>query len=325
MGHAPALQALGDDYEVVALADADPETLDETGVLLGLPPGHRFADYRELLLRVSPDVAVISVPHARHHEVATAALRAGAHLVTERPLALSLRDAEELLRFAEARGRLVTVAHYYLHYPPVAEAVRLVRAGAVGTPFFARIEGVTGGYGAGTESYHPAWHADIEQAGGGVWLDSGYHAAYLAVALLGSPVISLAARTATLATDLPVDDTAAALCLHDNGGISSLQAAWSVPAGGTRVLEVHGTAGSLQLDHEGHPLGVFDNAARTWRHPEIAFHHAGSFLGLYAALAACLRFGAPPPVTHREALHALDVIISGYRASENESVEGVAE
>ena len=325
MGHAPALQALAEDYTVVALADADPATLEETGVLLGLPPERRYADYRELLLRESPDVVDVSVPHARHHEVAWATLRAGAHLVTERPLALSLRDAEELLRFAEARSRLVTVAHYYLYYPPIAEALRLVRAGAIGTPFFVRLEGVTGGFGAGTESYHPAWHADPEMAGGGVWLDSGYHHAYLAVALMGSPVIGIAARTATYAGDMPVEDTATALCMHENQGVSSLQTAWSVPAGGTRVVEVHGSAGSLQLDHEGYPLGVFDNAARTWRHPEIDFPHAGSFYGLFVALAACLRFGAPPPISHRDALHTLDIITSGYRASENESVEGVAE
>ena len=132
-------------------------------------------------------------------------------------------------------------------------------------------------------------------SGGGVWMDSGYHSAYLCVSLLGSPVSSVAARVGTYASDLPVDDTAVAQLVHANGSVSSVQVAWSVPSGGQRVLEVYGTEGSILLDHEGHSLGVYSNATQTWHYQDVMTGHADSFNGLYHAVYECLRFGAPPP------------------------------
>ncbi|MHB9025149.1 MAG: Gfo/Idh/MocA family protein [Armatimonadota bacterium] len=323
IGHAPALQKLRESFEVVALAERDPEVLELSGVLLGVSPEHRYADYREMLARESIDLVDIAVPHAFHHEAARAALMAGAHLVTERPLALNLHDAEEILRLAEFRGKQVTVLHFYLYYPPFREAIRLAMEGAIGETFFVRCEGVTGGYGAGTATYHPEWHGNPEVAGGGVWIDSGYHGAYLCVHLQRSPAISAAAQIGTFATDLPVEDTALVLLTHENGGMSSIQVAWSVPAGGQRVFEIYGTRGAIALDHEGYPLGLYRNATATWEHPAVEMHANDSFTGFFQALADCLLRGAPPPVSHREALHTLEIILAGYRASENASVESI--
>ncbi len=323
IAHAPALQALTDHYKVVALADHDPEALERTGVLLAVPPAHRYVEYRDMLLREEIDVVDLSLPHAFHHRAAMDAVTAGAHLITERPLAISVRDAEELLRAAEIRGRLITVLHYYLYYPPFREGIRLLRSGAIGEPFLLRCEGVTGGYGAGTASYHPAWHNDPTIAGGGVWIDSGYHSAYLCTALMGSPVIAVSAQIDTYTPELRVDDTALALLRHENSGTSSVQVAWSVPSGGSRVFEVSGTEGTISFDHEGYPLGIFSNATRTWSHPPIVQEHAASFIGIFTAVAECLRFGAPPPVSHREALHTLEIITAGYRAAERDTVEGL--
>jgi len=324
MAHAPALQALAEHYQVVALADQSPEALERAGLQLGIPPEHRYTDYRAMLARAQPQVVDIAVPHRVHRDAAMDALLAGAHLITERPLALSAGDAEALLRLAEMHGRLISVLHFYLCYPPFAEAIRLVRRGEIGAPFFIRCEGVTGGFGAGTESYHPAWHADPDMAGGGVWMDSGYHAAYLCAALMGSPVTEVTARIGTYTTDLQVDDTAAALLTHAGGGTSSLQVAWSVPAGGRRVFEIYGTDGAIAMDHEGHPFGLFENATRTWRHPEVLGGHAQSFIGFFTAVAECLRFSAPPPVTHRDALHTLQIVLAGYRAAAQGEVARVA-
>ncbi|HOF88720.1 MAG TPA: Gfo/Idh/MocA family oxidoreductase, partial [Armatimonadota bacterium] len=126
IGHAPAFTALTDRYRVAAIADRSPEALARIGTQLGVPPERRYAEYRAMLLREPLDLAVIALPHVFHHEAAQQALLHGLHIVTERPLALSLRDAEELLRMAETRGRLMAVLHFYLFYPPFREAIRLV-------------------------------------------------------------------------------------------------------------------------------------------------------------------------------------------------------
>lgn len=323
IGHAPALQALQDEYRVVAIADQSAESLEDAGILLGVPPAHRYADYRVMLDEDACDIVSIALPHVYHHEAALAALRADAHVITERPIALTIDDAYEVLRLAEQRGKLVSVLHYFLFYPPFREAIRIANSGEIGKPFFIRCEGVTGGHGPGTEAYHPAWHGDPNISGGGVWLDSGYHNTYLCEKLIGSPVESIAARIFNYTTDMPVDDTAVVQLHHANDAVSSVQVAWSVPSGGQRVLEIYGTGGTITLDHEGHELGVYRNDSQTWRHLDIPVGHAESFIEFYRTVSASLQENAEPPVTHQEALHALNVIISGYQASTTRTVEQV--
>jgi len=325
IGHAPAFTALTDRYRVAAIADRSPEALARIGTQLGVPPERRYAEYRAMLLREPLDLAVIALPHVFHHEAAQQALLHGLHIVTERPLALSLRDAEELLRMAETRGRLMAVLHFYLFYPPFREAIRLVRAGAIGEPFFIRCEGVTGGFGLGGDAYHPEWHGNPDIAGGGVWMDSGYHGVYLCRAMMGSPITSVAAAIGTFAGAQAVDDTAVAVLTHEHGGISTIQVSWAVPSGGRRVVDIYGAEGTISLDHDGYPLGIFSNATRAWSHPEITAASAESFMAYYAALAECLGFGAPPPVSHRDALQTLETVLAAYRAADNGTVESVGE
>lgn len=325
VGHAPALQALQHFYEVVAIADVSTEALERTGLQLGVPPARWYTDYREMLLREKLDVVDISLPNAYHHNAAMDALLAGLHVILESPLSLSIHDAEDLLRLAELRGKLITVLHYYLFYPPFREAIRLVRAGAIGQPFFIRCEGVTGGFGPGTATYHPQWHDNPEIAGGGVWMESGYHSVYLSAALMGSPVISINANIETFTSNFSVDDTAVAMLTHENDGISSIQVAWSVPSGGQRIFEIYGSAGTIAMDHEGYPLGLFTNANRTWQHPTIDMGRAESFIDLFEAIGECLISGAPPPISHREALHAIEVVQAGYQSSEQNAVQGISE
>lgn len=323
IGHAPALQALHDLYQVVAIADQSREALDNAGILLAVPPGKRYIDYREMLQQGDIDAVSVTLPHAFHREVTIDALNAGLNVITERPIALSTSDAEEIIRLAEQKNKHVIVLHYYLYYPPFREAIRTVSDGSIGEPFFARCEGVTGGYGPGTASYHPDWHADPEISGGGVWLDSGYHSAYLCVSLLGARVEAVGARTANYTTGLQVDDTAAAQLYHANGGVSSVQAAWSVPSGGSRVFEVYGTEGSIVIDHDGYPLGIYSNKTQTWHHVNLAPTRDESFTDLYKAISDCLGYGAPVPVSHQDALHTLEIVMAGYRANSERSVVSV--
>lgn len=323
IGHAPALQALRDKYRVVALADQSQDALDDVGILLAVPPGQRYTDYHAMLQEIECDVVSITLPHAYHFDAAMTAIRAGTDVICERPLALSVQEAEEVIRAAEERDKKVLMLHFYLYYPPFREAIRLVNAGDIGEPFFVRCEGVTGGYGPGTATYHPEWHGNPALSGGGVWLDSGYHSAYLCEKLMRYPVDMISARTATFSTGLPVDDTAVAQLIHANGGVSSIQVAWSVPSGGERIFEVYGTAGTIAIDHEGYPLGIYSNELQSWRHPPVLLGRDESFIDLYNAIADCLSEGAPAPVTHQEAIRTLEIVQSAYRASEHHSVERI--
>jgi predicted dehydrogenase len=94
------------DCELVALADLDSARAEALAARLGCPA---VRDYRSLFGKA--DAAVVSVPTERHHEVAGACLEAGLHVLVEKPIAVDLREAEDLIRVAREKGRILQVGH----------------------------------------------------------------------------------------------------------------------------------------------------------------------------------------------------------------------
>ena len=94
------------DCELVALADVDGARAEALAAKLGCPA---VRDYRSLFGKA--DAAVVSVPTERHHEVAGACLEAGLHVLVEKPIAVDLREAEDLIRVARQKGRVLQVGH----------------------------------------------------------------------------------------------------------------------------------------------------------------------------------------------------------------------
>lgn len=96
--------------EVVALADPDPEGRSKTAARIG---AHRqYADFRDLLEKEKPQLVSVAMRHAdQHHEIILAALRAGAHVYSEKPFTRTPAEADELLAEAKRRGLRIAVAH----------------------------------------------------------------------------------------------------------------------------------------------------------------------------------------------------------------------
>ena len=103
--HAEKLAARSD-CKLVAVADVDRARAEALAGKLGCSA---FSDYREVL-RLA-DAAVISVPTERHHEVAAACLDAGLHVLVEKPMTVDLREAEDLIAIAKAKGLVLQVGH----------------------------------------------------------------------------------------------------------------------------------------------------------------------------------------------------------------------
>jgi predicted dehydrogenase len=92
-----------------------------------------FADHREMLKQVEPEGVVIAVPHVFHYALARDALNAGAHVMVEKPMTLTSREAWELVRLSRERGRHLTVG-YPWNYTSHARTVRtLIQTGQIGT------------------------------------------------------------------------------------------------------------------------------------------------------------------------------------------------
>ena len=216
-------------------------------------------DWRALVADPAVDIVAITTPNALHREMALAALAAGKHVHCEKPLALTVAEAEEMARAARDSGCRTIVGYNYLHNPAVAHARRLLDEGVIGRAVHFR--------GWVDEDYQAdpdlpwTWRARRAEAGLGALGDLGCHLVSVALLLMG-PVESLIADTQVVHPTRPLpdgsghravenEDTASAIVRFASGAQGTLctsRAAW----GRKNRLdwEVHGTRGTMTFAQE---------------------------------------------------------------------------
>jgi len=165
--HLPALRSLRE-AEVVAAADVDPERLDYVRHEFQIEK--RFVDYEELLQDPAVEAVGICVPLEFHYEVALAALDAGKHLLLEKPLVMSLDEADRLIERAANTDRKVLVGLNKRWHRLVRQAREIVRGGKLGPVGLINTIHATGHH----KRYMPAWRLRRE-LGGGSLIENGTH------------------------------------------------------------------------------------------------------------------------------------------------------
>ena len=97
-----------------------------------MKPTRAYDSYSALIADADVEAVYIATHNGLHKELAITALRAGKHVLCEKPLAVNARDCEEMLRVAESSGKLLAEAFMYRHHPQIARAQEIVRSGAIG-------------------------------------------------------------------------------------------------------------------------------------------------------------------------------------------------
>src|SRR5215470_17472629 len=167
---------------VRAVASRSPDRSAEFAARWGIPAWH--TDYRELARRPDVDLVSVAAPNWLHRDIVVAAAEAGKHVVCEKPLARTLREADEMIAACRRAGVKLMYAEEICFAPKYVRAKELADEGALGEVYLVRQ----------TEQHygpHSDWFWDPEQSGGGVLMDMGCHGIEFARWVLGKP----AART----------------------------------------------------------------------------------------------------------------------------------
>src|SRR5262249_25947718 len=135
--HARALRAMGDRGQLCALADVDTQLARELAKEWRTPAW--TANYRELLTRPEIDAVSLCLPHSLHAPVAIQAAQAGKHVLVEKPLATTLKEADAMIAAAQSAGVCLMVAENVRFDPVYLRAIELIRAGSLGELFLIRI------------------------------------------------------------------------------------------------------------------------------------------------------------------------------------------
>ena len=136
--HAQALLRF-DGFDLVAAADPFP---DPRAAMKKVADSIQFYDdTNKMLERERPDLVIVATSSMYHHDLVIAALKAGAHVLCEKPFSVSLAEADQMLAVARATGRMLLIDHQFRINPRVQAPLRWVREGKIGdSPVFTRGE-----------------------------------------------------------------------------------------------------------------------------------------------------------------------------------------
>ncbi len=231
------------DAELVAVAHYDPARFDEISTRFGVP----CASLDDLLAREDIDVVCICTPSGHHAEQTIAAARAGKHLIVEKPMALSLEDADAMISACAEAGVKLGVALQRRALPLYLSVRQAIEAGDLG----ALVLGTVVIPYERTQAYYDqaAWRGTWALDGGGVLMNQGVHLIDLLVWYMGDPV-QIKANAATLRHNIDVEDTLAATLRFANGAMATVTATTATSPGLPHRVEVYGTRGSIQIEGE---------------------------------------------------------------------------
>jgi predicted dehydrogenase len=208
-----------------------------------------WTDFAGAIADSDIDAVYIGTPVVLHAPQTIAALRAGKHVLCEKPMAMHHAEAVSMQQAAGQTGRQLGIAYYRRMYPKVRRAMELIAAGAIGRPAFAEIN---------CHSWRPAedglrgWLVDPAMAGGGPLYDIGSHRIDILNYLFGMPA-RVTGLLSNVVHDLAVEDAATVMIDFENGVRGVVDVRWH-----SRVnrddFRIIGTEGAIEMSPLNAPL-----------------------------------------------------------------------
>jgi predicted dehydrogenase len=322
----PELTRLGSRVELTAIAARSVERARAAAVRFG---ARRWTtSYHELVASDDVDAVINLTPFALHVDVTLAALEAGKHVYSEKPLASTVRDAERIAATARARGLTVVAAPSVLLFPQVQRALELVRSGALGPIHSARGHGLGGippweGYASDPTPYFTE--------PGGTLADIAVYPLHALTGLLGPArrVAALSARTrnsftvrsgpfAGLHVPLEVDDEWQLVVQLESGCLASVEASNAADYTLAPELELLGERAALGLSLLDVAQPIRLAGADGVREEHVPHQRAGGpdhLLGI-EHLLDCVEHGTPAVPSVEHARHVIEVLEAARQSAQ---------
>jgi predicted dehydrogenase len=314
---AQAMAKMPEIFRLTAVADARED-------LASALAGAGAKSYTDpLALADDPEVeaVVLSTPPSSHSTLGLPCLRAGKHLLVEKPLASTVRECEELVDAAEKAGVCLATGFTLRQTPAAKLAKQLVAEGAIGELDHIRaFHGHKGG-----KDFGPAWITDRSMTGGGTLMDNGIHMIDLARWFLGDvhTFMGLSSNHSWQKPDC--EDNGFVLMRSTAGRIASVQGSWTEWRGYGWHMEIFGTSGAIRFGFP--PLwltlwrGTPGQKMKAKHYPFLAYQVNERLKGWQWSLVDTLagdlrdwgeaiRAGKPAPASGRDGLETVRIALS---------------
>ncbi|WP_171133201.1 MULTISPECIES: Gfo/Idh/MocA family protein [unclassified Ruegeria] len=326
--HRMGAQADGNFVLAAGALDHDAERGKDYAQRLGVAADRAYGNWQEMLEGEKAredrvDLVTVATPNSTHFEITKAFLEAGFNVLCEKPMTMTVEEAEEVVKIAEKTGQICAVNYCYSAYPMVREMRNMVAKGEIGQVRLIVTNFSHGHHGDAADADNPRvrWRYDPEMAGvSGQFADCGIHAMHMASFIAGDEVRSLSADFASTIGSRELEDDAMVNFRMESGTVGRLWTS-SVAVGRQHGFEIQvfGETGGMkwfaeqpnqimytplggrtQIIEKGES-GLSDEAARLSR---VAIAHPEGFpmavANIYVDLAAAIRgeaHGAFPSAT----------------------------
>lgn len=233
--------------EIVAICDKDISRINTLTERYGLNGVKAFDDFSKALEQVDCDVVDICLPNFLHHDMALAAFKKGCHVISEKPLATTVEDAEEMVREAEKAGKKLYYAEDWLFAPALNKAMEIMNEGGIGKPLYIRARECHSGS-------HSPFAQTIKYCGGGCMVHLGIHPVGFMLALKNNKWTELVAMTSggkeknLIHHGMEGEDWSICSIKFADGTSALLEANYLTAGGMEDVIDVYGAEGRLHID-----------------------------------------------------------------------------
>lgn len=291
--------------ELTAIYDTEEERGREAATRYGCD----FFDEMEEFLVQDMDAVIICSENAKHYEMVCAAAKAGKHILCEKPIALSVEQAEEMISICKSYNVILQTAFPVRFAEPIQQLKSYVDSGGIGEILSFRTT---------NRGQNPGgWFVEQALSGGGAVFDHTVHMVDIMRWLSGQEVKEVIAEVDTFFHDGEIDDAGLLTLTFDGGIIASHDASWSrtpnYPIWSDVTIEVIGTEGTVSVD-------VFKEYVRVYnrdgdRPVENAFFGNDMDLGLVEDFVESVREKKEPSITGYDGLKAMQVGLAAYKAA----------
>lgn len=245
--HAAALEELTDECRLYAVCDIIPEKADAFAKEHGV--SKVYYDYNDVLKDPEVDIVCVCVPSGIHGEICIAAAKAGKNIVCEKPMEIRPERIAEVTKVVRQSGVKMQCIFQRRMMPAAIAAKQAIAEGKLGRICLANAYLK---YYRDQAYYNSAgWRGTWELDGGGALMNQGVHGIDLIIWMLGDKVKSLFGRAETLARDIEVEDTAAAILKMENGAICTIEGATTAYPGFSTTFCIYGENGTISFNDEG--------------------------------------------------------------------------
>lgn len=258
-----------------------------------------FVDYDNVLKMPEIDAVSVCVPTTYHYEVVMSAIEQGKHVLVEKPIAFTLKEAKDMVKAARKQGVKLATGHVERFNPAVLEAKKLLREKLIGEVVSVSAKRV---------GPFPPRIKDV-----GVTIDLAIHEVDVMAYLMDSPVSKVYAHVGSRLEKCEYEDHAEIMMEFYNNAIGMLEVNWLTPYK-KRQLEVTGTDGIISLDYIDQTVEIFGKNARNVRvpHREPLMEELNSFLN-------AILLDEKPKITGEDGIHALKTVLAAMKSAKEKT------